>query len=466
MSDEREKHLNYRWSILDKVSPTVCGAKWYNATIWLGMGGTTSCHHPPFHQIDLEEIKTNPSAIHNTKEKKEQRRQMLDGERPKGCEYCWTLEDLGDDVVSDRVYKSIIYDDMEILGLKELGSQKDIDLKTLEISFDRNCNFACSYCNSSFSSRWAQEMRQKGPFVNLIHGDTKAFNHNADKDFKWENEEQNPVLGAFWRWWPRLSKSLQELRVTGGEPLLSQQFWKLLQKIIDEKPNFSFATNSNLGVPETLINKLIEHSKKIEGFDLYTSCETIGEHAEYIRDGLKYDYFCRNVEKMILESGFRSVNIMMTINALSMFRMTEFLDQILKWKKLSNKTVTFTLNILRFPAFMSCLTLPEEMRENFSRSLKKWTTEHTKELLEHEIESLERLSHYLSKAEKPHHKSIDRRILEIDFKNFFLQYDQRRGKDITSIFPNEFSNWFNSINEKVPKKYFYVFSDSANENEE
>mgnify|MGYP000250574293 FL=1 len=71
-------------------------------------------------------------------------------------------------------------------------------------------------------------MRQKGPFVNLIHGDTKAFNHNADKDFKWENEEQNPVLGAFWRWWPRLSKSLQELRVTGGEPLLSQQFWKFL----------------------------------------------------------------------------------------------------------------------------------------------------------------------------------------------------------------------------------------------
>lgn len=463
MSDEREKHLNYRWSVLDKVSPTVCGAKWYNATIWLGMGGTTSCHHPPFHQIDLEEIKTNPSAIHNTKEKKEQRQQMLNGERPKGCEYCWTLEDLDDDVISDRVYKSIIYDDMEILGLNKVGAQADIDLKTLEISFDRNCNFACSYCNSSFSSRWAQEMRQKGPFVNLIHGDTKAFNHNADKDFKWENEEQNPVLGAFWRWWPRLSKSLQELRVTGGEPLLSQQFWKLLQKIIDEKPTFSFATNSNLGVPETLINKLIDHSKKIETFDLYTSCETVGEHAEYIRDGLKYDYFCSNVERMILESGFRSINIMMTINALSMFKMTEFLDQILLWKKLSSKTVTFTLNILRFPAFMSCLTLPDDMREDFSKSLKLWASQNEESLLKHEVESLERLSQYLSKAEKPHHKSIDRRILEIDFKNFFLQYDSRRQRSITQVFPENFTNWFESINEKVPKKYFYVFSDSVNE---
>ncbi|WP_417335319.1 twitch domain-containing radical SAM protein [Halobacteriovorax marinus] len=467
MSDDRQKHLHYRWNILDKVSPTICGAKWYNATIWLGMGGTTSCHHPPFHQIDVEEIKSNPSAIHNTKEKKEQREQMLNGERPKGCEYCWTLEDLGKDVISDRVYKSNIYKDQEILGLREIGSQADIDLKTLEISFDRNCNFACSYCNSSFSSRWAKEMRERGPFVNLIHGDTKAFNHNADKDFKWENEEENPVLAAFWRWWPDLSKSLQELRVTGGEPLLSQQFWKLLEKIIAEKPGFSFATNSNLGVPETLINKLISQSQNIESFDLYTSCETVGKQAEYIRDGLKYDYFCSNIERMIKESGFKSINIMMTINALSMFGMTKFLDKIMEWKKeQGNKTVTFTMNILRFPAFMSCLTLPNELREKFSKELKNWTDEHSNLLLKHEIESLERLSHYLVKAEKPHHKSIDRRILEIDFKNFFLQYDERRGRDICSVFPEEFSRWFNSINEKVPKKYFYVFSDADNENRE
>lgn len=465
MTDEREKHLNYRWNVLDKVSPSICGAKWYNATIWLGMGGTTSCHHPPFHQIDLEEIKTNPSAIHNTKEKKEQRKQMLSGERPKGCEYCWTLEDIDENVISDRVYKSIIYDDEEILGLKKIGSEADIDLKTLEISFDRNCNFACSYCNSSFSSRWAKEMRTEGPFKNLIHEDTKAFNHNSDKEFKWENEEENPVLAAFWRWWPNLSKSLQELRVTGGEPLLSQQFWKLLEKMIEEKPSFSFATNSNLGVPESLINKLITQSKKIENFDLYTSCETVGEHAEYIRDGIKYDYFCENIEKMISESGFRSINIMMTINALSMFKMTEFLDQILKWKSISDRTVTFTLNILRFPAFMSCLTLPDEMRKNLHLELDEWTTLHSDKLLKHEVESLDRLGQYLIKAEKPHNKSIDRRILEIDFKNFFLQYDSRRKKSICDVFPKEFEDWFNGINEKVPKKYFYVFSDSVLENE-
>ena len=37
----------------------------------------------PTHSIDVNELKTNPSALHNTKEKKEQRALMLKGERPK-----------------------------------------------------------------------------------------------------------------------------------------------------------------------------------------------------------------------------------------------------------------------------------------------------------------------------------------------------------------------------------------------
>ena len=63
--------LEYKKQILDTKSASFCGAKWYNATIWLGSGMTTSCHHPLPHKIDLEEIKKNPSAIHNTKQKKE-----------------------------------------------------------------------------------------------------------------------------------------------------------------------------------------------------------------------------------------------------------------------------------------------------------------------------------------------------------------------------------------------------------
>ena len=78
-----ETHREFKARMIDPVSESSCGAKWYNATIWLGHGGTTSCHHPPAHQIDLDEIKTNPSAIHNSRHKKKMRKMMQEGTRPK-----------------------------------------------------------------------------------------------------------------------------------------------------------------------------------------------------------------------------------------------------------------------------------------------------------------------------------------------------------------------------------------------
>jgi hypothetical protein len=85
MSNENSL-LEYRKRVVDEISPSFCGAKWFNATIWLGHGQTASCHHPPSHAIDLEELKDNPSAIHNTKHKKEMRKMMLNGVRPNECE--------------------------------------------------------------------------------------------------------------------------------------------------------------------------------------------------------------------------------------------------------------------------------------------------------------------------------------------------------------------------------------------
>ena len=68
--------LEFRKQVLDPKSSSFCAAKWYNATIWLGSGQTTSCHHPPAHSININEIGHNPSALHNTMEKKADRTQM------------------------------------------------------------------------------------------------------------------------------------------------------------------------------------------------------------------------------------------------------------------------------------------------------------------------------------------------------------------------------------------------------
>ena len=55
MSEDVEKLVKYRKEVLDTKSKSFCGAKWYNATTWLGSGTTASCHHPPAHKIPLIE---------------------------------------------------------------------------------------------------------------------------------------------------------------------------------------------------------------------------------------------------------------------------------------------------------------------------------------------------------------------------------------------------------------------------
>ena len=137
-----ETDLEYKERVLDPLSSSMCAAKWYNATIWLGSGMTTSCHHPLPHKVSVEDVIANPKALHNTPQKKEERRQMQCGERPKGCEYCWKVEDIGRNNISDRVYKSYIYEDNAIKAAHERDHQMDVNLKTLEIAFDRTCQLA------------------------------------------------------------------------------------------------------------------------------------------------------------------------------------------------------------------------------------------------------------------------------------------------------------------------------------
>ena len=57
--------------------------------------------------------------------------------------------------------------------------------------------------------------------------------HRQDIDwFKvYKKEEENPYVEAWWKWWPEVSKTLNILRITGGEPLMHKSLWDLFDKL-------------------------------------------------------------------------------------------------------------------------------------------------------------------------------------------------------------------------------------------
>jgi len=438
--------LDYKQQILDPISPSFCAAKWYNATIWLGSGQTTSCHHPPAHQVDADQVRANPRLLHNTVQKKEDRRRMLRGERPPGCEYCWKIEDMGRDAVSDRVYKSRIYPREALDEAFVTAPDADVNLRTLEIAFDRTCQFACSYCNPAFSTTWVKDIRNNGPYQDLASDGRNHFTHTHDSAQLFKITESNPYVDAFFAWWETdLHHTLTELRITGGEPLMSHHTWRLIDWFRDNQGRSStrLAINSNLGT-DVDIDRLLDSTQGM-AIDLYTSNEAVGLAAEYIRSGLIWDAWVRNVERLLDSGQFRCVHVMATINALCLTTLTRLLECIVNWRRDHGvSAVSFTLNILRFPSFQSPLVLPDSIRTHYSQVLRDWAAAHTHSLHEHERNHLQRLVDYLDVVKTPHSESFELETLRKDFKSFYTQYDARRGLNFESAFP-ELAVWYSNL---------------------
>ena len=440
--------LEFRQQVLDTKSASFCAAKWYNATIWLGSGMTTSCHHPPAHLVDINEVQNNPKLLHNTAQKKEDRRKMIAGERPAGCEYCWKIEDMGRDAISDRVYKSKIYPIKALNEAFDTPVETDVDLRTLEIAFDRTCQFACSYCNPAFSSTWVRDIRNNGPYTGLVSDGRGHFTHTHDASQLYRFSETNPYVTAFFEWWESdLHKTLQELRITGGEPLMSGETWKLLDWFKENKGRSQtrLAINSNLGA-EVDVDRLLDSVEGLE-VDIYTSNESTNVQAEYIRDGLDYKQWLFNVGRLAASKKIRAVHVMCTINALCLDSLPEFIDELHRFKQIYGKeAISFTLNILRFPSFQSPLVLPDNLRTHYRDCLINTTVKYKQSSLwhEHEHNHLQRLIDYLDVVKTPHSEAFDRPKLLNDFRQFYTQYDQRRGKDFATTFP-ALREWYNAL---------------------
>ena len=440
--------LEFRQQVLDPLSASFCAAKWYNATIWLGSGQTTSCHHPPAHLIDKDKVSINPRLLHNTDQKKADRQQMINGERPPGCEYCWKIEDMGRDAISDRVYKSKIYPIEALHEARNTPYTEDVNLRTLEIAFDRTCQFACSYCNPAFSSTWVKDIRRNGAYQNLVSDGRNHFTHDHANAQLWDYGEHNPYIDAFFKWWESdLHRTLQELRITGGEPLMSGHTWKLIDwfKTNTGKSSTRLAINSNLGT-DVDIDRLLDATQNM-AIDIYTSNEAVGMQAEYIRDGLVWTDWMHNVNRLLSSKQFRSIHVMCTINALCLDSLDQLLECIVKWKlEYGRDAISFTLNILRFPSFQSPLVLPDDIRTRYRDQLATFMVRHKgySYLHEHEWNHVQRLVDYLDVVKTPHSDAFDRPKLLNDFRQFYTQYDQRRSKDFHTAFP-QLKEWYNSL---------------------
>ena len=454
MSKEVERLKNFR-NELNAVSPSFCLAKWLQVTLHLHTGTNHSCHHPTTHKTPLEELKNNPSALHNTEYKKQQRKMMLEGIRPKECQYCWNIEDLKEDLLSDRIMKSgDTWARDKIAEIAQYNGNENINPTYLEVSFSNVCNFKCSYCSPTYSSRWREEIETNGPYKTSNQYNNLEWLQKTG-DLPYHHKEHNPYVEAFWKWWPDLIQSLQVIRVTGGEPLLDDNTFKIIDYLID---NGIFnlkelAINTNCNAPDKIMNKLIDKllilEKKYPDLQLriYTSAEGYGKQAEYSRYGMDFVKWQSNVISLLQKIETLKIVVMATLNVFSLPSIELLMEWVNEVKRanineLRKVPITIDTSILRWPRHLNISILPEHLVSYLENTLDKMTllqegkngNNYYYGFFDFEIEKMKRAIEFM-KVGPNKDEHIDRDVALNDLKIFIQEYDRRRGTCFETTFP-------------------------------
>lgn len=458
---------------LNSVGCGFCLAKWTQVTMHLHNGTTHSCHHPEPHKVKLGELKRNHTALHNSLTKKQARKEMLSGERPKECNYCWNVED-NSNSFSDRIFKSAEpWSEPHFDEIATSDWRDNYVPKYVEVNFSNTCNFKCAYCGPEYSSKWMEEINEFGAYnlKTFQFNGTERMDERKTRPFR--HSDKNPYVEAFWKWWPELYRNLDTFRITGGEPLLSKDTWKVLDHIIEtESPNtnLKLSINTNLGVTDDLIDRLIEkltriiNEKRVKEIVIFTSCDAYGKQSEFTRYGMNFERLFSNIDKILTCLETVTIVVMSTFNMFSVFSYEELIKKIHKFKikhfnvnRVWNSAIILDTSYLRHPPFMSFRMLKDYINvEVFERWIKYMKFNSTYRSLNfykqqtiddvgfstQEIEKITRIRDiFVSDFDTPIEQFDDHKK---DLVLFLDEYQKRRGYNWEEYFP-ELKDFFQKI---------------------
>ena len=293
----------------------------------------------------------------NSEHMRSVRRRMLAGETLPECEVC-----------NDRLLNTSVYRDyfthLFRHKLPEVESSTDPETGhttmvpvSWDYRFSNLCNFKCRTCGDMLSSAWESEQRTH----NMVDW-SNPKNHWMRTDIREQIRDfhEDQVEAEFAA--AVESHRVEEVYWVGGEPLMYEQHWRYMPRIIElgDGPKLYARYNTNLsrihyrGVD--LYRDILSH---VRDWQICASLDGTNKIGEYIRTGLDYEQFCSNFEAgLAIATHPRQMRLDFTLTLPGMFEVgaMEKLAQKYGVQLLSKVVFSFSPDIV-----MSPLALPREL---------------------------------------------------------------------------------------------------------
>ena len=203
------------------------------------------------------------------------------------------------------------------------------------------------------------------------------------------------------------------------------------------------------------INK-IEDENRVKELIIFTSVDTWGDHAEYIRTGLIFNRFWDNLNKILTKCSRVNITFMSTYNALSVFNYSRLISEIYKLKEIYgsedrywNSATFLDTSYLRYPQHQTIRILPIEFSNNILSQAKLMnyysTPSFDSRLIGYsdvEVQKVKRLYDWMM---SPHDEN-QLKSLRYSFYKHFEAHDLRRNTNFIKTFP-ELEEFYNNCKE-------------------
>ena len=292
----------------------------------------------------------------NSEHMRSVRRRMIAGETLPECEVC------NDKLLNTSVYRSY-FDSLFGHKYESILENTDTDGTTTlrpvswDYRFSNLCNFKCRMCGDMLSSAWESEQRThnmidwSNPKNNWMKPEIKE-QITAFQDSQIEQEFASAVE----------SHQVEEVYWVGGEPLMYEQHWRYMKRIVElgDGKRVYARYNTNLSrVDYRGVNLYRDILSGLRDWQICASLDGTGKIGEYIRTGLGYNSWLTNFRQGVrIASHRRQMRIDFTLTLPGMLEVANIsrLAEELDVDILSKVVFSFSPDII-----MSPLALPKEI---------------------------------------------------------------------------------------------------------